>query len=68
MFAVADTELGRIQALFVNRQDPDKLEFDDLIGLGVTVAAQRMRTAQNVASGYSMMPGSSPEGTRSVAH
>ncbi|MDJ0408914.1 MULTISPECIES: DUF4238 domain-containing protein [Nocardiaceae] len=46
MFSVADMELARVQALFENLQDPDELEFDDLIGLGVTVAVQRMRTAQ----------------------
>ena len=46
MFAVVDAELGRIQSLFEQLQDPDELEFDDLIGLGVTVAVQRMRTAQ----------------------
>lgn len=46
MFAVVDAELGRIQSLFEQLQNPDELEFDDLIGLGVTVAVQRMRTAQ----------------------
>lgn len=46
MFGVVDTELGRIQNLFNQIEEPDELEFDDLIGLGVTVAAQRMRTAQ----------------------
>jgi hypothetical protein len=46
MFGVVDAELGRIQALFERLEDPDELEFDDLIGLGVTVAVQRMRTAQ----------------------
>lgn len=46
MFGVVDAELGRIQALFEQLRDPDELEFDDLVGLGVTVAVQRMRTAQ----------------------
>lgn len=46
MFAVVDMELERIQTLFNRLQEPDELEFDDLIGLGVTVAVQRMRTAQ----------------------
>lgn len=46
MFGVVDAELRRIQALFDTLTDPDELEFDDLIGLGVTVAIQRMRTAQ----------------------
>ncbi|OLT37344.1 hypothetical protein BJF84_27700 [Rhodococcus sp. CUA-806] len=40
MFAVEDTELGRVQALFENPQDSDELEFDDLIGLGVTAAVR----------------------------
>jgi hypothetical protein len=46
MFGVVDAELARVQALFEQLQDPDELQFDDLIGLGVTVAVQRMRTAQ----------------------
>lgn len=46
MFGVVDAELGRIQSLFERLEDPEELEFDDLIGLGVTVAVQRMRTAQ----------------------
>ncbi|WP_286689394.1 MULTISPECIES: DUF4238 domain-containing protein [unclassified Aeromicrobium] len=46
MFGVVDAELGRIQSLFERLTDPEDLEFDDLIGLGVTVAVQRMRTAQ----------------------
>ncbi|MFL6108097.1 MAG: DUF4238 domain-containing protein [Marmoricola sp.] len=46
MFGVVDSELGRIQKLFSHLEDPEELEFDDLIGLGVTVAIQRMRTAQ----------------------
>jgi predicted RNA-binding protein YlxR (DUF448 family) len=46
MFGVADTELRRIQVLFDSLTEPGDLEFDDLIGLGVTVAIQRMRTAQ----------------------
>lgn len=46
MFGVVDSELGRVQRLFERLQNPDELTFDDLMGLGVTVAAQRMRTAQ----------------------
>ena len=46
MFGVADAELRRIQVLFDSLTEPGDLEFDDLIGLGVTVAIQRMRTAQ----------------------
>jgi hypothetical protein len=46
MFGIVDTELRRIQALFDRLDDPEELEFDDLVGLGVTVAVQRMRTAQ----------------------
>lgn len=46
MFGVVDAEMGRIQSLFERLEDPEELEFDDLIGLGVTIAVQRMRTAQ----------------------
>lgn len=46
MFGVVDAELGRIQSLFERLEDPEELEFEDLIGLGVTIAVQRMRTAQ----------------------
>lgn len=46
MFGVVDAELGRVQSLFDRLEDPEQLEFDDLMGLGVTVAVQRMRTAQ----------------------
>lgn len=46
MFGVVDTELGRIQCLFDRFDDPEELKFDDLMGLGVTIAVQRMRTAQ----------------------
>lgn len=46
MFGVVDSELGRIQALFDRLEDPEELEFDDLMALGVTIAVQRMRTAQ----------------------
>lgn len=46
MFGVVDAELGRVQSLFERLEDPEELEFDDLIGLGVTIAVQRMRTAQ----------------------
>jgi hypothetical protein len=46
MFGVVDAELRRVQQLFANLEDPDLLEFDDLIGLGVSMAVQRMRTLQ----------------------
>jgi hypothetical protein len=46
MFGVVDSELGRIQRLFSRLKDPEDLVFDDLIGLGVTLAVQRMRTLQ----------------------
>lgn len=46
MFAIVDAELARVQSLFEQLDDPDELQFDDLIGLGMTIAMQRMRTAQ----------------------
>lgn len=46
LFGVVDEELRRVQTLFNQLQDPDELEFDDLIALGVTVAVQHMRTLQ----------------------
>jgi hypothetical protein len=46
LFGVVDTELRRVQTLLNQLEDPDDLEFDDLIALGVTVAVQRMRTLQ----------------------
>ncbi|MFF4893443.1 DUF4238 domain-containing protein [Micromonospora chersina] len=46
LFGVVDSELRRVQVLFANLQDPDSLEFDDLLGLGVSMAVQRMRTLQ----------------------
>ena len=46
LFRVADEELRRVQLLFDGLKDPEILEFDDLIGLGVSLAIQRMRTAQ----------------------
>ncbi|WP_458687296.1 DUF4238 domain-containing protein [Nocardia tengchongensis] len=46
LFGVVDTELRRVQTLLNGLEDPDLLEFDDLIALSVTVAVQRMRTAQ----------------------
>lgn len=45
MFGVVDAELRRVQLLFSQLDDPNLLEFDDLIGLGVSMAVQRMRTA-----------------------
>ncbi|SFH83887.1 Protein of unknown function [Cryobacterium levicorallinum] len=46
MFGVVDSELRRVQVLLANLEDPDQLEFDDLLGLGVSMAVQRMRTLQ----------------------
>lgn len=46
MFGVVDAESRRVQNLFLNLDDPDSLTFDDLLGLGVSMAMQRMRTAQ----------------------
>lgn len=46
MFGVVDAELRRVQKLFAELADPDSLAFDDLLGLGVSMAMQRMRTAQ----------------------
>jgi len=47
MFGVVDSELRRVQLLFDRLQDPEELGFDDLLGLGVSVAVQRMRTSQS---------------------
>lgn len=46
LFGVVDSELRRVQRLFTSLDEPDDLEFDDLVGLGVTMAVQRMRTLQ----------------------
>lgn len=46
LFSVVDEELRRVQTLFNQLEDPDELEFDDLIALGVSMAVQRMRTLQ----------------------
>jgi hypothetical protein len=46
LFGVVDSELGRVQRLLAGLTDPDLLEFDDLLGLGVSMATQRMRTPQ----------------------
>ena len=46
LFGVVDTELRRVQKLFNQLEDPDTLTFDDLLGLGVSIAVQRMRTVQ----------------------
>jgi len=46
LFGVVDSELRRVQLLFDNLEDPVSLEFDDLVGLGVSMAVQRMRTLQ----------------------
>jgi hypothetical protein len=46
LFGVVDTELRRVQILFGQLDDPETIEFDDLVGLGVSMAVQRMRTVQ----------------------
>jgi len=46
LFGVVDAELNRVQTLFSQLTDPNTLEFDDLLGLGISMAVQRMRTAQ----------------------
>jgi hypothetical protein len=46
LFGVVDTELRRVQRLFNDLSDPESLEFDDLLSLGITMAVQRMRTLQ----------------------
>lgn len=46
MFGVVDSELARLQRLFNSLEDPNDLEFDDLMALGVVIAVQRMRTLQ----------------------
>jgi Protein of unknown function (DUF4238) len=46
LFGVLDAELRRVQILFDQLHDPETLEFDDLVGLGVSIAVQRMRTVQ----------------------
>lgn len=46
LFGVVDTELGRVQRLFAGLEDPEALDFDDLLGLGITMAVQRTRTLQ----------------------
>lgn len=46
LFGVVDNELRRVQKLFNELENPNELEFDDLIALGVTIAVQRMRTKQ----------------------
>ncbi|WBM79890.1 DUF4238 domain-containing protein [Cryobacterium breve] len=46
MFGVVDAELRRVQVLLADLKDPDQLKFDDLLGLGVSMAVQRMRTLQ----------------------
>lgn len=46
MFGVLDVSLSQTQSLLNGLEDPDVLEFDDLIQLGMTMAVQRMRTAQ----------------------
>lgn len=47
LFGVVDEELCRVGRLFADLEDPDDLEFDDLIGLAVAMSMQRMRTLQH---------------------
>jgi hypothetical protein len=46
LFGVVDAELRRVHHRFNTLDDPDSLEFSDLIALSATMAVQRMRTAQ----------------------
>lgn len=46
LFGVVDRELRRVQHLLNGLNNPDELTFDDLLGLSVTMAVQRMRTLQ----------------------
>jgi hypothetical protein len=46
LFGVVDRELRRVQNLLTGLSDPEELTFDDLLGLSVTMAVQRMRTLQ----------------------
>jgi len=46
MFQTVDSEVRRVQALYNGLEDPEALQFDDLVGLCVSMAVQRMRTAQ----------------------
>jgi hypothetical protein len=46
MFTIAEEELIRVQRLFDGLDDPSTLQFDDLMGLGLAMAVQRMRTLQ----------------------
>ena len=64
LFGVVDTELRRVQRLFADLEDPETLNFDDLLGLGITMAVQRMRTLQQrrIQTQYSVwMAAQSPE-------
>lgn len=46
LFGVVDAEMRRLQVLFNHLTDPDRLNFDDLLGLAVSMSIQRMRTPQ----------------------
>lgn len=46
LFGVVDQEMRRVQSLFIGLDDPEKLGFDDLLGLGVSMSTQRNRTTQ----------------------
>lgn len=46
LFGAVDEELCRVRRLFNELEDPESLEFDDLIGLSIAISMQRMRTLQ----------------------
>lgn len=46
LFGVVDRELQRVHRRFNTLEDPDSLEYADLIALCATMSVQRMRTAQ----------------------
>lgn len=46
LFTIVENELVRVQRLLNALDDPADLEFDDLMGLGLSMAVQRMRTLQ----------------------
>jgi hypothetical protein len=46
LFGVVDQELRRVQMLLAGLDDPNRLEYDDLLGLGVSMSIQRNRTTQ----------------------
>jgi Protein of unknown function (DUF4238) len=69
LFGVVDTELVRVQRLFADLEDPEILKFDDLLGLGITMAVQRMRTLQQrrIQTQYSLWMAAQSPNFRSIA-